>query len=177
MSLLDKEIKINGDEWKEENREIEESNEYYEKCDDDEDTELDSNETKENMKSMHISENLVNNELYPTNIEHSHIQSEKNIEGFVVSLDDCTKADKLRILDLYAAEIIRHRAIGYEVYIENIFNCRVSHDGVDVYIAEFRLNDFVCEFHVINDTTHATLTFMPTSDEYKHNCKDFKGLQ
>lgn len=94
----------------------------------------------------------------------------------LLKLDKCTKEDKLRILELYAAEIIKDKAVGYQIYTENISDCKVNHDNVDTYIAKIHLNHVVCEFHAINDTKNVGLIFMPPSDENIISCQNFKGL-
>ena len=96
--------------------------------------------------------------------------------GMLLNANECTEEDKLRILELYAAEIIKDQALGYQIYTENIFDCKAAHHNVDTYMAKIHLNDAVCEFHAINDRRNVGLTFMPLSDEKLISCQNFKGF-
>lgn len=108
--------------------------------------------------------------------ETAPVRNHKRRNGVLVTLDECTEEDKMRVIELYDAEIVKDKAAGFVVYTENIINCKASHGKVHTYVAEIKLNEHTCEFNVMNDTEKAGLAFLPNDDKTIVSCKDFKGL-
>lgn len=119
--------------------------------------------------SFNTDSNHSSNHIDYQEIEHN------DDHGSLFIMEECTQEDKQRVLDLYAAEIIKDKAIGYVIYTENIFNCRAGHHGASTYIAEIRVNEELCYFHAVNDTEKGSLEFMLSEDESVISCQNFKG--
>lgn len=137
----------------------------------------DSNEDDwEDMSDKEQEQNSNQQNIDLDEDESTHSSTHQNHKSASKSMAACTDEDKKRILELYAAEITRSQAPGFVIYTQNIFNCKASHDSTHTYSAEFRLNGHVCEFHVVNDTMNADLTFLEHQESDVISCKEFKGF-
>jgi len=144
-------------------------------------SDLDQNEEdqtqmkKFNMKINIDDENNSNTDLNDDIGEQLSTHQEQK-EGITAFMNECTHEDKLKILDLYAANIVGSHEVGFQIYTENVINCRAGHDEVDTYAAEIILDDHLCDFHVVHDAKNVDLKFMPTRSENVLSCQDFKGF-